>query len=165
MKIKITNIWQFGDADTYDPTPPLRYCVERAYSKFNTFLETNAKVASLPKTDLLEFIILSEFIVDGVIKGPKFNSTYYFGNCLIENELSSAHCGVVHEIKIAGAQKSIDNIREPLLRELRKYILDGYDKVYDSKEYFVENNIDITNFASINDLEKCLRGETNVKTA
>lgn len=158
MEIKIKSI---GDAaqDNDDEYFKL-YNLRVSHSKIERFLKENAKIIIPLKINPLPHI------EDGIITSPSANSTYFMGNCLIENiwhpMINVFDPRKAHEIKIAGIVNDTNGIESLIRKEL--YF--GLEYPYKGEKiYQIKQNLNLRSFSFISDLEKELSTPEEIKNS
>lgn len=171
METKLVSLVQrglfAGPIDKYvEREGPFDSDLEPCYNELEKFLKENAKTISPQK------IVPLPFIEEGVITGPKANSTYFFNSCLVENIWHPGGAfsdSMAHIIEIAGnspdVDKSISPVREPLVRALSRsvFFTKSAYPIKKTKVYQTEQSIDLISFSSISDLEKFLEEKEREK--
>lgn len=157
MEIKIKHIGEAAGEDSDEEYLQLLNLVN-SYGMIEKFFRENAETISPLNINPLPHI------EDGIITSPSGNSTYFMGNCLIENKwrpmITVFDPRKAHEIKMAGLNLNVDKL-ESLIREHLRW---GLEYLYKKEEiYQTKENLDLRSFSSISDLEKELSTPEEIK--
>jgi len=134
---------------------------ELRYSHRDTekFLTENAKTISPQKIKPF-----GPWFEDGIITSPSASSVYFLEGCLVENiwhpAINIFDSRMGHEIKMGGLSKEAESIEAKIRKELYLGLKYPYRE---EKVYQTSQNLDLSAFSSILDLEKELSIPEEIK--
>jgi hypothetical protein len=159
MDIKIKTITQVSKDDFIDDNlcnfrndGSSTYSLRDSYKRIEKFLKENAE--TLSPQDIKPF---GSYFGEGIITPPSANSTYFLGNCLVENDWHPLFSFVLnrigHGIKIAGAISNMDAVYLLIIKNLDSW--SGYNEK--EQVYQTSLDIDFRAFSCVSELEKFLK--------